>query len=472
MVFIFRSDRLVADRIRKNVLPTTFLTFSIIDNLLSSEAPSEGFLSDLTLEPRVSMRQFFKNTSLNEKPDVYVIMLESISWDHYGFSGYKRQGITPNLDALASESLVFPRAYAIANHSSYSQTGTHASMYPLRKKQLDQFESVNYPKTLLFDLLSYVGYRTAFFSAQNEDWLGMKTFVLANTQIDRFFHSKTVLGEHAGAEAKLADEIVRKNAEDFLDQCSSGEPVFMYLNFQATHFPYTIPTDAEHVYLPDSTENFDFNFTEYDRTHLDEVINKYDNSLHYVDAQVGAFLDYLKRTGRYDKSLIVVTSDHGEAFYDHDLPTHGTALFDDQVRVAVLFKLPNTQEVGIRPYPISLIDLNPTILDVLGLPNHPNFQGRQVLGGPRNKPIYLISHSLVKSHGIIDYPWKYITSERDGEWLLNLEQDPDELINLCAAYPEMRERLKGQLRVYQQQQLYYYNVLPQSERDGLYPPQH
>jgi arylsulfatase A-like enzyme len=404
---------------------------------------------------------------------VYFIMLESISWDRYGYSGYERN-VTPHLDALAAESLVFPKSYAIANHSSYAQTGTHASMYPLRKKTLDQFEVVNYPKTMLFDVLSYAGYRTAFFSAQNEDWLGMKTFIMANSRLQHFFHSKNVLGNNIGNESKIDDETVREHAERYLDQCDADQPVFMYLNFQATHFPYEIPAGAERPYQPCSTEGFAFNYTEYGREHLNQVINKYDNALHYVDVQVGAFIDYLKSVGRYENSLIVVASDHGEAFYKHGLPTHGTSLFEDQVRVSTLFKLPCGVAFAheVRNDPISLIDLNPTILDVLGLSNHPNFQGIPVLHHPRDKPIYLISHSLVKSHGIVEYPWKYFTSERDGDQLLNLEIDPEESADLSEEFPERLEAMKNKLQLFQLRQLYYYNVLPQSERDHVYPPQH
>lgn len=471
MVLVYKSDSKAADRIRKDLLPTTYLTFSIIDHMLPSAAPTVDFLTDLVFEPRVSMDAFFGDRELAEKPDVYLIMLESISWDRYGCTGYERN-VSPHIDALASECMVFPKSYAIANHSSYAQTGTHASMYPLRRTQLDQFEKVNYPKTMLFDVLSHAGYRTAFFSAQNEDWLGMKTFIEANTTLQHFFHSKSVLGSNIGIESKIDDETVRRHAEEYLSECAADEPVFMYLNFQATHFPYAVPEGAEQRYQPCSTDGFSFNYTEYDREHLDTVINKFDNAMLYIDRQVGAFIEYLKSAGRFENSLIVVASDHGEAFYKHGLPTHGTSLFEDQIRTTTLFKLPGGNQRGVREDPISLIDLNPTILEVLGLPNHPNFQGRQVMAQPRRKPIYLISHSLVKSHGIIDWPWKFFTSERDGEQLLNLEIDADESADLSDEYPEVMERMKHALQVYQRRQLYYYNVLPQAERDGYYPPQH
>lgn len=471
VVLVYTSDSRAADRIRKDLLPTTYLTFSLIDRLLPTASPSVDFLTDLVFEPTISMETYFAGQDLRGRPDVYLIMLESISWDRYGFTGYERD-VTPNIDALAAESLVFPKSYAIANHSSYAQTGIHASMYPLRRKQLDQFERVNYPKTTLFDLMSNAGYRTAFFSAQNEDWLGMKTFIEANTHMQHFFHSKNVLGNNIGMESKIDDETVRRHAQDYLNQCDADQPVFMYLNFQATHFPYDIPDGSEQLYQPCSTDGFSFNYTEYDPQHLDTVINKFDNALRYVDQQVGEFMHYLKESGRYDNSLIVIASDHGEAFYKHGLPTHGTSLFEDQVRTATLFKLPQGDQQGWRDDPISLIDLNPTILEILGLPNHPNFQGKPILNASRDTPIYLISHSLVKSHGIIDWPWKYFISDRDGEALLNLELDPEESADWSADFPGVLERMKNKLQIYQLRQLYYYNVLPQNDRDQVYPPQY
>uniref|UniRef100_UPI0035615939 sulfatase family protein n=1 Tax=Pontiella sp. TaxID=2837462 RepID=UPI0035615939 len=204
----------------------------------------------------------------------------------------------------------------------------------------------------------------------------------------------------------------------------------------------------------------------------DTVINKFDNALHYVDAQVGAFVDYLKAQGLYENSLIVVASDHGEAFYERGYPTHGTGLFEDQMRTAALFKFPGSGKTGVREDPVSLIDINPTILEALGMPNHPNFQGRPVARRERGAPIYLVSHGVIKAHGIVDYPWKYISSARDGEWLLNLAEDPTEWTDFSSGHPGIFARLKEQLQLYQMRQLYYYTVLPQEERDRLYPPRH
>ena len=491
-VAVYRMDEQHAAQVRQRLLPTTYLTFSIIDNLLPSASPSVDFLDGLVFGERVGMAEYFQAMGHppEEKPNVFFIMLESVSWDHFGFTGYPRKGITPNLDRLAADSQVFTRAYAPACHSNYSQTSIHSSQYPLRRKQLDQFEQVDYPKTMLMDILSFAGYQTAFFSAQNEDWQGMKKFIFAHTKLQHFYDSKNELGDDIGIESKVDDAIVRTRALQYLERLDRSKPIFMYLNFQASHFPYAIPADAARPYEPSDTDGFEYAFFSYDRAHLDTVVNRYDNALHYVDTQVGAFIDRLKSLGLYENSLVVVVPDHGEAFYQHGYPTHGTALFEDQVRTVVLFKLPemgaaklaavrNVSQAsslprarGVRADPISLIDINPTILEILGMENHPNFQGRPVLKHERGAPIYLLSHGVIKAHGIIDYPWKYIASERDGELLLNLEQDPAETTDFSQGHPDIYARLKEQLKLYQMSQLYYYNVLPQEERDRLYPPLH
>ena len=472
VAFIYRNKSEVSHRIQKDLLPTTYLTFSLIDTLLPTSAPSIDFLKNMVLKPQISLDEFIPADSMKNHPNIFFIFLESISSDHFGFTGYGREGVSPNLDELAKDSLVFPRTYAAANHSNYSQTSTHSSQYPLRRKNLDQFEVINYPKTLLMDVLGHGGYQTAFFSAQNEDWQGMKTFIHADTHLQHFFHSKDELGHNIGAEAKIDDALVLKRAVEYLEASSRDRPIFMYLNFQATHFPYKIPATASRLFEPCSTDKIDFNYTHYKMDQLDRVVNKYDNALHYVDNQVGILVALLKKNNLYKNSLIVVASDHGEAFYKHGLPTHGTSLFEDQICTAALFKLPQAEIIGVRSDSISLIDINPTILEILGVENHPNFQGRQVLRHPRNEPVYLVSHSLVKSYGIVAYPWKYFTSERDGERLSNLEADPDELKDFSADQPEQVNELKQKLQLFQQRQLYYYTVLPQRERDECYPPQH
>ena len=468
--FAFGTRNTAARNIRNEILPTTFLITSIIDDVLLQNMPQAEAIKGMVLLPQIALNEYLETARPSSTPNVFFIMLEAISWDHYGFTGYPRQDITPNLDALARNSVIFPRSYATANHSNYSQTSLHSSQYPLRKEHLDQFEKVEYPKVLLFDILAGEGYQTAFISAQNEDWQGMKRFIFADTELQYFLHSKDELGLNIGIETKIDDNLVCTRALEYLEQRDPHKPVFLYVNFQRTHFPYDIPEEASRPYQPCSTDHFDFNFFSYDQNRIETVINKYDNALRYVDQQVGVFIDYLKQNNLYDNSLIIVTSDHGEAFYEHGYPTHSTSLYDTQIRVSTFIKQPDQKTAEVRDDAISLIDINPTILEILGMPNHPNFQGQPVLHNPRTNYIYILSHGIINAMGVVDYPWKYFGSSKESPQLVNLDTDPEESMDLSAEYPGKVEELQQAIEHFRQQQLYYYQYMSPDERAQYYPP--
>ncbi len=468
--FAFNSVKESAWRARNEILPTTYLAAALVEDILLENRIHEEAIKTIVLPQQVELGDYLEASPPQSTPNVFFIMLEAIPWDHFPFTGYPRSGVTPNLNALAQDCIIFPRTYATANHSSYSQPSIHSSQYPLRTTSLDQYETVDYPKTMLFDILAAARYQTAFISAQNEDWMGMKRFIFAHTHLQYFLHSKDELGNNIGKECKIDDRLVCTRAMEHLDRRDPDEPVFMYVDFQRTHFPYDIPKDAPHPYQPCDTDDFKFTFYSYDQDHADVVINKFDNALHYVDEQVGVFIDNLKQNGLYENSLIIVSADHGEAFYQHGYPTHSTTLYDDQIRVCTLIKQPGQHTSSIRDDAISLIDINPTILEVLGMENHPNFQGQQVLDKPRSNPIYLLSHGVVKAMGVVDFPWKYFRSETQPPRLINLATDPSESTDLSSQYPDELQKLREEVERFRQQQLYYYRDMTPEEREEYYPP--
>jgi arylsulfatase len=455
---------------RNETLPTTYLTALLIEDILLERQLHGEAVRSIVLPEQIELSDYIAASPPRSTPHVFFIMLEAVPWNHFPFTGYPRSGITPNLSALAEDSLIFPRSYATANHSSYAQPSIHSAQYPLRSTSLNQYEHVDYPKLMLFDILPAAGYQTAFISAQNEDWLGMKRFIFANTELEYFLHSKDELGEGIDIECKIDDSLVLTRALEFLDRRTPEQPVFLYMNFQRTHFPYDIPDDAPRPYQPCSTDDFKFTFYSYDRDHVQTVINKFDNALHYVDQQVGGLIDYLKQNGLYEESLIIVSADHGQAFYEHGYPTHSTTLYDSQMRVCTLIKQPGQRTSAVRSDPISLIDINPTILEVLGMENHPNFQGQPILKQPREGPIYLVSHGVVKAMGIVDFPWKYFKSETRPPRMVHLGSDPMESMDRSADHPEILQQLKEKMESFRQQQLYYYQELSPEERGRFYPP--
>ncbi|MBN2686007.1 MAG: sulfatase-like hydrolase/transferase [Pontiellaceae bacterium] len=467
---VMGSSKPSAWQVQYDMLPTTFLASTLAENFMLSDDFAEEAIATIQLEPRTSLEEYLEYNAPQKTPNIFLIVLESITWNHFSFTGYERQDITPNLQALSEQSTLFPLTYATANHSNYAQPSIHSSQYPLRTKALNNYTTVDYPKTMLIDILAQSGYQTAFISSQNEDWLGMKSFIFADTELQYFRHSKDELGDDIGAESKIDDKLTCSWALDYLDQRDPETPVFLYMNLQRTHFPYDIPEEADHPYQPCSTDDFQYSYFGYPRDQIQTVVNKYDNALHYVDEQVGTFINYLKENDLYEDSLIIVTTDHGESFYEHGLPTHSSSLYDDQIRVCTLVKEPGQQSAAVRNDPISQIDINPTILEILGMDNYPSFQGEPILNNPRTNPIYFICHSLNRGIGILDYPLKFIRPETRHPHLTNIEEDPSETIDYSSEDPERMMELRKQLEIFRQQQLYYYMDLSPEERQTLFPP--
>jgi arylsulfatase A-like enzyme len=157
----------------------------------------------------------------------------------------------------------------------------------------------------------------------------------------------------------------------------------------------------------------------------------------------------MKRLGVYDKAMIIVTSDHGEEFLDHGGWEHQKTLYEEQIRVPLIVKLPHSRHKGQRVLQqVSLIDIPPTVLDYLGLPKQDSFQGESVLSlldgaEPRMTTAWSeTEHTLDGSHKIAfrrGYSGdKAIFSlfgedrSQDGLELFGLSEDPGESSNLAA----------------------------------------
>jgi hypothetical protein len=182
-----------------------------------------------------------------------------------------------------------------------------------------------------------------------------------------------------------------------------------------------------------------------DRNH---IISLYDGEIAFTDSAIGLLLDGLTEQGLDGSTLIIFLSDHGEEFFDHGGLDHGHSLYNELIHVPLLFCLPGTGEDGGRiPIHVRLIDVAPTILDILGYESPGHFEGTSLVplisstGHPKLEHRGLLApghcyseamrHSMtVKS--VIAYPWKVIYDiAADEETVFNLEVDPGETQDLA-----------------------------------------
>ena len=336
-------------------------------------------------------------------PNVLLITLDTVRADHLSIYGYSR-ATTPNIDRLAKEGVLFESAFA---NSSWTLPA-HASLLTGRlphEHQANWKTPVNASHRTLAEAFAERGYRTAAFSANTSyvspEWGLGKGFarfeVYGASLLDDV--TRTALG------MKMAKVILpllgdwdipgRKRAGqvngDFLRWLDTvrGRPFFAFLNYMEAHDPYlTEPAHmtkfSQHVTQGDVI-NFQFQPNQFRRKEsltageIAAEINSYDGCLAYLDHHLGALLATLQDRGLKENTLVIITSDHGEAFGNHDLFGHGNSLYLETLHVPLVFYWPGNIPQGRRLTPLAGLNQVPaTVSDLLGWQAAEHFPGESL----------------------------------------------------------------------------------------------
>jgi arylsulfatase A-like enzyme len=415
--------------------------------------------------------------------NVIVIIVESLRADQLRIHGSGR-AVMPAVDSLAKESRVFVNAYSQSSQTSYAVLAPLSAHYPLRSpSQYAYPENPSYPRVLIHDVLKNLGYRTAVFSSSNENWEGMIHY-LQTKNLDRLFHASVFKGptylspgdtffgnwvmatRHAGS---VDDRFTVDEAIQWIEQ-SPDKPFFMYINLQNSHVPYRVPEGFKRRFGPEKTD-FTVRFGYFPRDKVEEVKDLYADSLAYVDAQIGRLLDHLRQSRSLEKTVVVITGDHGQGFYEHGFAAHGGPVFDEVMKIPLIVRAPGLSP-SIDDRLAQHIDVPPSVLDLLGLPPHPSFQGKSLVGGNADpdKAVFMVAQTpLAYQYGIIQSQWKLVYDERARNYLLfDLRADPGETTNLTLQEGSTVKRLAGRLHAWHSAQISYYGDPTWHRRE--YPP--
>jgi choline-sulfatase len=293
-------------------------------------------------------------------PDVVLVTLDTVRADRMGFLGSLRKGLTPALDALAREAVVFERAYAQAPMTTVSHasilTGTHPPFHKVQDFGLTLPPSAPY----LPALLGAAGYRTAaFVGSMVLDPKGpiAPGFDRGFDVYDAGFRTrKDGADPYATKERRGAEVVARALA--WLDRRPAG-PVFLWVHLYDAHDPYDPPTPFKERFAK----------------------RPYDGEIAGVDAAVGRLVAGLRERRLYDGALVVVAADHGESLGEHGETTHGVFLYEATIHVPLLLRLPGAREGGRRVNArVSLVDIAPTVLAAAAVAVPAAVQGRSLLG--------------------------------------------------------------------------------------------
>src|SRR6202158_344139 len=299
-------------------------------------------------------------------PNVILITLDTVRADRMGFLGSKL-GLTPNLDALARESVVFTHAYSQVPLTAPSHATILTGTYP-------QFHQVNDFQVPLAPELPYApailrahGYRTAAFVGAMvlDPHAGFaRGFDRGFDTFDAGFHQARPGEDRYHSTERRGGEVVA-HALAWLNQ-HPRSPFFMWLHLYDAHDPYDPPEPYKSKY----------------------AAAPYDSEIAYADSALGKFLSDLRTRGIYDGALIAVMADHGEALGEHGEDTHGFFLYDETIHVPLLIKLPGAASTGKKiENQVGLVDVLPTILQAVKIPVPPEVQGESLLGMLMPKPV-------------------------------------------------------------------------------------
>jgi hypothetical protein len=402
------------------------------------------------------------NLELKSLPNVIVVLVESLRRDVL-FSQTDAVATMPQLESLAQEGAFFSRHYSSSSHSSYSDISVISGIYPLWGNRIHIYpkQAPDYPRPRIYDVLTAIGMDAAIFSSQNENWGGMLDY-LQSDALDIVYHA----GELTSGEDLLGRSLPLNGGKGFdrdtievaLNWMHSREvPFFAYLNLQGSHYPYYFP-DSEIRPFGEEFDGADLNFLNLPPEVIPIVRPRYRDSLYYIDQQLGHLVSELKKTGRWNNTLIIVTGDTGQAFGEHGFTGHARDLYDEVVRTPLILAGGALKYSGNYELLSQHVDIAPTILGLLDLPAYSGFQGFNLFGPNARTWAPLVCQSpALKQVGMVTKKWKLMLDWNTGNYrLYDVEQNPEENILIEASQTDCFESLQEMLNTWVFYQLEYY----------------
>jgi choline-sulfatase len=358
---------------------------------------------------------------------VILISIDTLRADHLGAYGY-RPSQTPNMDAFADQGTLFAHADSQIPLTLPSHTSLFTSTYPFQNRIEENAEPVPPGAVTLASVLRSHGYKTAGFVASVflEREMGLDQgfdFYDSPFQFEAFspLSGSMFFGGASrnafGARDRRDGALVVHAALNWL-AANREQPVFVFLHLYDLHKPYKLAS--------------------------------YDAEIRYTDQVLGTFRKGLMAGGWWDRSLVVLLSDHGEGLGEHGEASHGYFIYQSTLAVPLILHWPyGGRPLGPRvEQAAGLMDVAPSILDFLQLPAPGSFEGASLLKRGEH-PVY--AETL---HAHDSFGWAPLRSLRAGDFkyieapkpeLYNLRDDPGEKVNLVAKNPAEAQRLRGEL---------------------------
>lgn len=303
--------------------------------------------------------------------NVLLILIDTLRPDHLGLHGYSRP-TSPNIDAWAKDAVVFDHAWAHAPNTPRSMPSIITGRYPSRikwKKRFDNYSGIEPENETVFEIFQQAGWRTEAVSAHwyFERAQGFKDGV------DHWDNRGFLTIKESNTQSAAPDITPRVVAR--LGELSKAEQPFLLF---AHYF------DPHGKYLNQPTA----------KVFGSSLKDKYDSEISFTDMHLKPVFEALEAHGLHENTVVVLTSDHGEAFKEHGFHFHGRTVYSEELRVPLIVRVPGVAGKRVD-LPVGLVDLTPTLADLVGL-KAPKAQGKSLvplLTGagepPRDRVIFL-----------------------------------------------------------------------------------
>jgi len=367
-----------------------------------------------------------------ERPNIVIIVVDALRADHLPFYGYPKH-TAAFLNKLSRQSTVFVHAYSVSNWTVPAMASLFTSLYPFQHrvntgnptnvngdeaKEPFAVSAIAESITTMAEILKNSGYQTFglssnFFVCQRGGF----------TQGFDYFHTFRM---------KTDAEVIHAKLAEWEEEMREG-PYYLYIHYSDVHIPYRRRAPWYH---PEKSKRDDF-------------ISAYDSNIHYIDAKIRA----LHRRLNWDRdTILIVTADHGEEFWEHGYRGHGRNLFNGSLRVPLLVYLPKSERAGRRiEANVTTLDILPTLCDYIGRKPDPQLEGRSLLPAMRGRSEYLAGRPIYahvergpfRFRCILRDNWKLImTPEGDKYFLFDTKTDPAESNNVANNTQETGRKLE------------------------------
>lgn len=397
-------------------------------------------------------------------PSVVFVLIDTLRADYLGTYGFEGD-ISPSLDRFAEESIVFENAFSQAPWTKPAIASLFTSLYPEqhgviahggqyghRGDTSPRASALPQKAVTMAERLRRTGYATAAFVAN--PWIQRP---LGFAQGFDVFDAKDT-GNQVPA------SLILEKAALWLARRDREKPFFLYLHLMDVHGPYDAPQSDYDALLgsPGLGEARPLSDDEARRrkgylmkgggTHGDDLAldswrASYAAGVRSVDRQVGAFLDALAEDDLLTDTVVIVTSDHGEELAEHGAWDHGGTLFEEQIRIPLVVRMPGADTGRRVDRVVSLVDVMPTVLGLAGAPAPKGVQGEDL--GPILSGGTLPGAGAAYSSGVKWRPGlrsvrtrdaKMLESSKGNHLLFDLESDPGETVS--ASSPEKQAQLE------------------------------